>query len=268
MTKSELPLDERIAVALANKPSSVDLAALLGEAVEADRAAQAAATEARAKALDPATPPKVVSEARKAMDDAQFTRDRLAVATEKLETLRQEADRTEKEAERQKQVDEITVQRDAMAAELRGEYPALVAKLADLLRRMVLVDGKCLQFGVTSSEVTARPGRQTAGNSFTSLALSRIVAFEIRPETFEWDSSHATAISASRPSPLITISTKRCILTNNTKGPKGYYAADLTTGVVDPGKTSGEVLLSEAEIAGIRLQLDVEVIGPGAPVTR
>ena len=91
-------LDARIVAAFAEGAKSVDVSRLLPEVEAAAGAADAAAKEARARALDPLLSRDDVKLARRDMEDAAFTRDRLHEAgtklAERIEALKSlEADR-------------------------------------------------------------------------------------------------------------------------------------------------------------------------------
>ena len=77
-------LDERIAAAFSANQKSEVVAALIKEAEAALTAANTAAEEARARALDPTLTAKEVAEARRNMEDAAFARDRLQAALPRL----------------------------------------------------------------------------------------------------------------------------------------------------------------------------------------
>ena len=91
-------LDARIAAAFADDAKSVDVSRLLPEVEAAAQAADAATGEARSRALDPLLSRDDVKVARRDMEDAAFTRDRLHEArtklAERIEALKSlEADR-------------------------------------------------------------------------------------------------------------------------------------------------------------------------------
>ena len=258
------PLDERIASALAGQPSSAELSALLSEARVADAGAEQDRLAARERALDPATPPVAVAEARKAMEDSQFVRDRLEVATKRLETLRQEATQREAEEARKARVADITARRDVLAAELREQYPALTASLADLIRRVVALDAECLQYGLQTTEQLARPGGATAAHqNLISIGHSRIVDFEVRPDGWLYAPGQVQAEQRQ----LITVETVRLVLTNNEPGPRGVNTV-AGQRILQPGQTSEELTVAVAELAGLDRTFTVRNLGTGTPATR
>jgi hypothetical protein len=86
MTMSGLSLESRIAAALtADDITSSGLGELIAETETAITAADQAADEERVKALDPALSPDPKA-AREAMQDAEFSRDRLKTLLPRLET--------------------------------------------------------------------------------------------------------------------------------------------------------------------------------------
>ena len=84
MTKIQQTMDSRIAAAFANEATSADVSILLAEVEAAASAAEAEAEAARARALDPLLSRDDVKLARREMEDAAFTRDRLHQAGTKL----------------------------------------------------------------------------------------------------------------------------------------------------------------------------------------
>jgi hypothetical protein len=112
-------LDDRIAAAFADDAKSTDVATLIKHTERAARSAADAAGQARKRALDPTLSAKHVADARRAMDDAAFRRDRLQAAVTRL-------------GER--------LEHDQLAAELADLYPAVAPKLADLAARIAAND--------------------------------------------------------------------------------------------------------------------------------
>jgi hypothetical protein len=78
------PLDARVAAAFSDGAKSSDVSALLPQVEAAAKAADAAAAEARARALDPALVGEDAKVARREMDDTAFLRDRLTEAASRL----------------------------------------------------------------------------------------------------------------------------------------------------------------------------------------
>jgi hypothetical protein len=133
-------LDDRIAAAFADDAKSTDVATLIKHTERAARSAADAAGQARKRALDPTLSAKHVADARRAMDDAAFRRDRLQAAVTRLgERLEQLKDQ-EENARRRAAYDKAGVERDQLAAELADLYPAVAPKLADLAARIAAND--------------------------------------------------------------------------------------------------------------------------------
>jgi uncharacterized protein YjbJ (UPF0337 family) len=76
-TPTEVSLENRIAAAFTDGPTSDDVESLITEVEAASRSSNQAAEQARQRALDPTLSPNEVAEARRAMEDAAFARDRL-----------------------------------------------------------------------------------------------------------------------------------------------------------------------------------------------
>jgi len=132
-------LDDRIA-AFADGAKSSDVVALIKQAERAAKSAADAAELARKFALDPALSAHDVADARRAMDDAAFKRDRLQAAVTRLgERLEQLKDQ-EENARRQAAYDKARVVRDQLSAELTELYPAVAPKLADVVARVAAND--------------------------------------------------------------------------------------------------------------------------------
>lgn len=133
-----MTLDERIAAAFGEGPSSAEVAALIGEAEAAAASAEHEAEEARKRALDPRSAD--VSEARRQMDDAAFRRDRLRVAVMQLEKRVGQLQANEENTRRWAAYHEAEAERDRLAVELREVYPEVADRLVELLSRIVAND--------------------------------------------------------------------------------------------------------------------------------
>jgi len=133
-------LDDRIAAAFADGAKSSDVAALIRHTERAAKSAADAAEQVRECALDPTLSADDVADARRAMDDVAFKRDRLQAAVTRLgERLEQLKDQ-EENARRQAAYDKARVVRDQLAAELADLYPAVAPKLAELATRVMAND--------------------------------------------------------------------------------------------------------------------------------
>lgn len=129
-------LDDRIAAAFADGAKSDGVASLIGEVEAAAIAAGETADRARSRALDPALSAPDVATARRVMDDAAFRRDRMQVAVTKLGVRLSELRAQEEDHRRRLAYERARAERDKLAAELKDVYPALAARVADLVARV------------------------------------------------------------------------------------------------------------------------------------
>jgi hypothetical protein len=81
---TQIDLDARIAAAFANGARSTDVATTIHDTEHGIASATEQAEQARNRALDPILSGSELKDARAAMDDAAFKRDRLQAALEKL----------------------------------------------------------------------------------------------------------------------------------------------------------------------------------------
>jgi hypothetical protein len=189
-------LEQKVAAALsAADVKSSDLADLIAETESAIATADKTAEEERAKALDPALSPDPKA-AREAMQDAEFSRDRLKTLLPRLQARHKQLQAKEYEARWYAELEGVEAKRDALVEELRV-YPAMVAKLVNILSRIPAIDAE-----VSRLNCSAPPGvserlrtvEQVARNadgfvpsgsfSFTGL-LS--LATDLRLPKFEFD---------------------------------------------------------------------------------
>src|SRR5262245_24655711 len=133
-------LDERIAAAFADGATSSGVADLIAEAESAAITSGEEAGAARTRALDPTLSASDMAVARRAMEDAAFSRDRLQEATRRLSERRHELKLQEEQARRCAAYDAALAERDKLAAELAEVYPPVAAKLADLAARVAAND--------------------------------------------------------------------------------------------------------------------------------
>ena len=138
---NKLPtIEQRIAAALTSTDiTSTDLSQLLVETEDGIAAADKAAEEERARALDPALSPDP-RKARQAMEDAIFCRDRLKTLQPRLQAQHQEVLAREYAARWREDFEQVEAKRDALVEELREEYLAAVAKLIDILSRIPAIN--------------------------------------------------------------------------------------------------------------------------------
>ena len=189
-------LEHRIADAFENPEafSSKDLAELLGEVkVAADEAGRAKA-EADRVAMNPATRPEAVREARSASEDASFQAARFTAAVEGLADLVREAESREEDQAARDEYQAAKAERDKLAEDLKA-YPELARQIVDLLDRLKRNDERIAKANknkfddewLKSAETLARqlPANWTAHGSMSgarTLTQCRIVAFEPRPD--------------------------------------------------------------------------------------
>jgi hypothetical protein len=128
-------LSERIAGALTTLPSSADVARLLVEAEAEAVIADAAATEAKAKALDPKLTGAEVTSARAASQEAEFQRDRLTEAVKRLGGRLVEAQQHEVDDRARRIFCELSAKRDDLAAALGNMEPHVI-QFAELLAKI------------------------------------------------------------------------------------------------------------------------------------
>jgi hypothetical protein len=145
-------LEQKVAAALsAADVKSSDLADLITETESAIATADKTAEEERAKALDPALSPDPKA-AREAMQDAEFSRDRLKTLLPRLQARHKQLQAKEYEARWYAELEGVEAKRDALVEELRV-YPTMVAKLVDILSRIPAIDAE-----VSRINCSAPPG--------------------------------------------------------------------------------------------------------------
>jgi hypothetical protein len=133
-------LEQKIAAALNGADiASADLGQLLVETEAGIAAADKAAEEERARALDPALSPDP-RKARQAMEDAIFCRDRLKTLQPRLQAQHQEVLAREYAARWREDFAAVASKRDELAEELRTVYPTIVERLVDILSRIPAID--------------------------------------------------------------------------------------------------------------------------------
>jgi membrane-bound lytic murein transglycosylase len=139
-TEPDGDLDNRISAAFRKTATSEEVAALILEADTAALEAGKAAERARSRALDPALNAKLVSEARKEMEDSAFRRERLENAVTRLRERLERLKAREEDARREIAYQQVVAERNKLAAELKEIYPPFEAKLRDIMPRLVAND--------------------------------------------------------------------------------------------------------------------------------
>ena len=136
-----MSIDERIAEALdAAEIGASELADLVSEVEMAAASAAEAAVEARNHALDPMVVDP--TEARAAMNDAEFTRDRLQTALPQLQARQREVGAAERYRKWAAEYDEVAAEQTALAQELTELYPPFERMIVDLLLRIEKIDNR------------------------------------------------------------------------------------------------------------------------------
>jgi chromosome segregation ATPase len=135
-TRSATTLDDRIAAAFGDGTKATDVRKLITDAEAACLRADEEAQHARDRALDPTIAASQAVGHRKEMGDAQFRRDRLQAALNKLQTHLPKLEAEEEDHRRWIEYERAKVERDALAAELKSLYPRLALQLSDLLSRI------------------------------------------------------------------------------------------------------------------------------------
>ena len=147
-------LDARIVAAFAEDAKSVDVSRLLPEVEAAANAADAAAGEARARALDPLLSRDEVKLARREMEDAAFTRDRLHEAGTKLAERVEALKALEADRRLQAEHERVLAERDRLAEEMERMADP-IAQIAHTVSRIAICDREIGRLNATS---TARFG--------------------------------------------------------------------------------------------------------------
>jgi hypothetical protein len=123
---------ERIAAALSDEVTSPNLAELIIEVEAAVASAGEEIAEARARALDPTV---IDADARTALADAEFNRDRMQAALPQLHTRHQHAVARERAAAWDGEYTEVVTRYNALAHEWLAIYPPMLDKLIELCTR-------------------------------------------------------------------------------------------------------------------------------------
>ena len=148
MTSAE-EMDARIAAAFTDGATSDDVGRLLAEVEGAASSADAVAKEARVRALDPLLALDEVAVARREMDDAEFTRDRLTEAARRLGERLKELRASEKAGAQRAEHQRVSAERDRLAAEL-DHAAEPIAKIALLVAQIDACDREIRNVNATS----------------------------------------------------------------------------------------------------------------------
>jgi hypothetical protein len=132
-----MDLDARIAAAFVKDAQSDDVGRVLAAVEAASKEAEAAAEEARARALDPLV--EDVIAARRAMDDAAFRRDRLIEAAKRLGVRVDELKALEKARVQRAEHEQVLAERNRLAEEMDGMAKQIV-RIAQLVSKIEACD--------------------------------------------------------------------------------------------------------------------------------
>ena len=167
---SALSLDDRIANAFEAQTTSTAIAALLDETKQAEQASIEAANKAQAVALDPATRPAAVTDARREMEDAQFRCSRMEAAASRLRSLHADAVAREAKQDAAKEYAAAKAERDDLVKDLKaydehaGAIVSLLSRLARSNLRLKTVNrGQSAEGWLYTAEMIARDAPREIG---------------------------------------------------------------------------------------------------------
>jgi hypothetical protein len=129
-------LDAEISLAFGSSATSSFVSRLVAEVEKALASAKIEAEKPRRDALDPQLSKAGQRNARELAGDAEFHRDRLQAALEKLRLRLVELKDQEEDAKRRVAYDKAAAERDAVAEELRSVYPEVAERLVALFSRL------------------------------------------------------------------------------------------------------------------------------------
>jgi len=152
-------LDARIATAFGDDVKSDEVRRVLADVEAAAKLAEAAAEDARARALDPLVADVIV--ARRAMDDAAFKRDRLIEAAKRLAKRVDELKALEKARAERAEHEQVLAERNRLAEEMERMAEAIM-RAAHLVSKIAACDREIGRVNATS----------TLGLGFVPLVLS------------------------------------------------------------------------------------------------
>ena len=150
-------LEQKIAAGLtAADVTSTDLSQLIAETEVGITIADATAEQERERALDPVKSPDP-KQARQAMEEAIFARDRLRTLLPRLQQRHKEVQAKEYAERWHEDFGQVEAKRDALVEELRV-YPPMVTKLVDILSRIPAIDAEVSRInGSAPPGVSDRP---------------------------------------------------------------------------------------------------------------
>lgn len=151
-------LDGRISQVLRGAGDSVGAADVLAALDEAATALIGDIAEAEADALDPLIDGKAAAKAKDALDGLQFRAKRLATARSALAARVDEIRASEQKAKLDAEREAALAERNALAAVIRDEIPALTRRYAEIVRQLDASDARLSKAGLMfeSAEIVAR----------------------------------------------------------------------------------------------------------------
>ena len=149
MTTAE-ELDGRIAAAFSDDAKSGDAARLLAEVKETTSAAELAAETARKHALDPLLSGDDLKLARREMEDAAFTRDRLHEAGKKLAEQIEALKALEADSRMWAEHERVEAERDRLAEEMESMAEPIM-QIAHLVSRIEACDREIGRLNATAA---------------------------------------------------------------------------------------------------------------------
>jgi ParB-like chromosome segregation protein Spo0J len=141
-------LDDRIIKSFADGANWVEVKRLLPEVQAAANAADVSAGEARARALDPLCDD--VKRARRELEDANFTRDRLQEAGKKLAERIKTLQTAEADFRMYAEHERISAERDRLAEEMLGMVEP-IARIAHTVSRIDICDREARILNATAA---------------------------------------------------------------------------------------------------------------------
>jgi hypothetical protein len=144
-------LGERIAAALTSDIASTELMTLIADVETAFEEAAASIADERERALDPLAILDP-NEARGAIENAEFARDRLRNALLPLRQKLVDVQGAEQRAQWSLEYQAMKIKRDECAAQLASVYPRLIGELVDLLDSAATVDAEVAQVNSASPD--------------------------------------------------------------------------------------------------------------------
>jgi hypothetical protein len=191
--KSGGETDARIAAAFTEAATSDDVGRVLVEVEAAANAAGTAADEARTRALDPLVARDDVTLARREMDDASFTRDRLTEAARRLGERLNELRALEKARAQRAEHERVSAERNRLAVELERVAKS-IAEIAGLVAQIDACDREIRKLNATTGLALGHIRPVLAG---AAPVIGTLLADAVARDAF-------IAVAALRSSPVVS----------------------------------------------------------------